>query len=92
MQCSEKIEKNLGRLKSTSLPQKIKLQKHLNADALFIAIYRKFEKIPEFRGGDIEISIPDALMSAFAMFSLKIPSLLKFNKKSKSSILYGKGE
>jgi len=64
-------------------PSKIKLRKHLNADALFVSIRREFEKIPEFRTGDIEISIPDALMSAFAMFSLKDPSLLKFDERRK---------
>jgi hypothetical protein len=50
---------------------------------LFISIRHEFEKIPEFRTGDIEISIPDALMSAFAMFSLKDPSLLKFDERRK---------
>ncbi len=64
-------------------PSKIKLRKHLNADALFISVRREFEKIPEFRTGDIEISIPDVLMSAFAMFSLKDPSLLKFDERRK---------
>jgi len=48
-----------------------------------MAIHREFEKIPEFRTGDIEISIPDALMSAFAMFSLKAPSLLNFDERRK---------
>jgi len=62
-------------------PSKIKLRKHLNADALFTAIRHEFEKIPEFRTGNIEISIRDALMSAFAMFSLKDPSLLQFDKR-----------
>ncbi|RLC29676.1 transposase [Candidatus Woesebacteria bacterium] len=64
-------------------PSKIRLRKYLNADALFMVIQREFEKIPEFRTGDIEISIPDALMSAFAMFSLKDPSLLKFDERRK---------
>ena len=50
---------------------------------MFADIRREFEKIPEFRTGDIEISISDALMSAFAMFSLKIPSLLKFDERRK---------
>ncbi len=67
--------------KGSKLPSKIKVQKHLNADALFMDIRRESEKIPEFRAGDIEISIPDALMSAFAMFSLKDPSLLKFDER-----------
>ena len=60
---------------------KIKLRRYLNADALFMDIRHEFEKIPEFRTRDIEISIPDALMSAFAMFSLKDPSLLQFDKR-----------
>ena len=63
------------------LPSKIKLRRYLNADALFMDIRHEFEKIPEFRTRDIEISIPDALMSAFAMFSLKDPSLLQFDKR-----------
>jgi hypothetical protein len=46
-------------------------------------IRREFEKIPEFRTGDIEIGIPDALMSAFAMFSLKDSSLLQFDERRK---------
>jgi len=63
------------------LPSKIKPRRYLNADALFMDIRHELEKIPEFRTGDIEISIPDALMSAFAMFSLKDPSLLQFDKR-----------
>ena len=46
-------------------------------------IRREFEKIPEFRTGNIKISISDALMSAFAMFSLKDSSLLKFDERRK---------
>ena len=65
-------------------PSKIKIRKHLNADALFGSIRSEFEKIPEFRStDDVSISIPDALMSAFAMFSLKMPSLLQFDNKRK---------
>jgi hypothetical protein len=37
-------------------PSKIRLRKYLNADALFMAIRREFEKIPEFQTEDIEIS------------------------------------
>ena len=65
------------------LPPKIKLRRYLNADALFMDIRHEFEKIPEFRTGNIEISIRDALMSAFAMFSLKDPSLLQFDERGK---------
>ena len=48
---------------------------------MFTTIHREFEKIPEFRTGDIEISISDALTAAFAVFSLKDPSLLKFDER-----------
>ena len=37
--------------------------------------------IPDYRLSDTEISLTDALMSAFAMFSLKSPSLLAFDKE-----------
>ena len=79
----EKNKKKARSSKKYEPPSKIRLRKHLNADALFMAIHREFEKIPEFRTGDIEISIPDALMSAFAMFSLKAPSLLNFDERRK---------
>ena len=40
-----------------------------------------FAHIPDHRKGDAEIPLSDALMSAFAMFSLKSPSLLAFDKE-----------
>jgi hypothetical protein len=67
--------------RSITFKRKIRLRKQLNADAMFSSIRQEFEKIPEFRTGDIDISIPDALMSAFAMFSLKDPSLLQFDRR-----------
>ena len=57
------------------------LRKHLNADALFNSLRNDFSKISDFRQGDIEISMADALMSGFAMFSLKDPSLLAFDER-----------
>ena len=57
------------------------LRKHLNADALFRGIYNDFSKVSDTRQGDIAISIADALMSGFAMFSLKDPSLLAFDER-----------
>jgi hypothetical protein len=60
---------------------KIALRKHLNADALFTRIRSEFEKIPDQRSGDVKIALPDALMSGFAMFSLKDPSLLAFDER-----------
>ncbi|HSX83423.1 MAG TPA: transposase [Candidatus Saccharimonadia bacterium] len=54
-------------------------RKHLSADALFGLVRRSFANIADDRGGDVEIPLPDALLSAFAMFSLKSPSLLAFD-------------
>lgn len=62
---------------------KIKVRKHLSADALFNTLRQSFSNIPEHRPGDIKISLPDTLMSAFAMFSLKYPSLLAFDERRK---------
>src|SRR2546428_14143924 len=56
-------------------------RKHLSADALFGLVRRGFANIPDYRLSDPDISLTDALMSAFAMFSLKLPSLLAFDKE-----------
>jgi hypothetical protein len=56
-------------------------RKPLSADALFRLVRSGFATIPDDRGGETEISLTDALMSAFAMFSLKSPSLLAFDKQ-----------
>src|SRR6266849_7900071 len=58
-----------------------KARKHLSADALFHLVRSGFATIPDPRGEDEDISFTDALMSAFAMFSLKAPSLLAFDKE-----------
>jgi len=60
-----------------------RIRKDLNADALFGTVRSAFDGVPEHRPGDIEISMGDALMSAFAMFSLKDPSLLAFEERRK---------
>src|SRR5207344_3202565 len=56
-------------------------RKHLSADALFRLVQNGFDNIPDHRLADTEIALTDALMSAFAMFSLKSPSLLAFDKE-----------
>ena len=56
-------------------------RKHLSADALFAQVRSGFANIPDYRLSEPEISLTDALMSAFAMFSLKSPSLLAFDKQ-----------
>jgi len=55
-------------------------RKHLSADALFSVVRSGFAAIPDYRLSDTDISLTDALMAAFALFSLKSPSLLAFDK------------
>lgn len=59
----------------------LKGRKHLSADALFRLVRSSFANITDDRGEEVEIPLTDALMSAFAMFSLKSPSLLAFDKQ-----------
>jgi hypothetical protein len=56
-------------------------RKPLSADALFRLVHSGFASLPDHRLDDTEIALTDALMSAFAMFSLKAPSLLAFDKE-----------
>lgn len=64
---------------------KIVVRKHLNADALFTKIRQEFEKIPDWCTSEVTISLTDALMAGFAMFSLKDPSLLAFDQRRKDA-------
>jgi Transposase DDE domain len=56
-------------------------RKDLSADALFKMLGGHFASLPDARTGEAEITLGDALMSAFAMFSLKDPSLLAFDHR-----------
>ena len=56
-------------------------RKHLSADALFGLVRSGFGTIPDYRLCDTDIAFTDTLMSAFAMFSLKSPSLLAFDQE-----------
>jgi hypothetical protein len=58
-----------------------KARKHLSADALFGLVRNGFAHIPDYRLSETDIPLADALMSAFAMFSLKAPSLLAFDQE-----------
>ena len=58
-----------------------KERKYLSADALFGLVRNGFATIPDYRPSETDISLTDALMSAFAMFSLKAPSLLAFDQE-----------
>ena len=53
--------------------------KSLSADSLFALMRSGFEQVPDQRAENAKISLPDALMSGFALFSLKDPSLLAFD-------------
>ena len=59
----------------------IKMRAHLNADALFALIRKDLQRVPDHRAANASIPLDDALMSAFAMFSLKDPSLLAFDDR-----------
>jgi len=61
-----------------------KERQHLSADALFDVVRSGFAIIPDDRRSDTDISFTEALMSAFAMFSLTSPSWLT----DKTQILY----
>jgi Transposase DDE domain len=67
-----------GFLMSIVVPR---VRKHLSADALFHLVRSGFASLPDHRLDETEISLTDVLMSAFAMFSLKAPSLLAFDKE-----------
>jgi len=55
--------------------------KVLSADGLFALVRAGFERVPDQRAENAKISLPDILMSGFAMFSLKDPSLLAFDER-----------
>jgi hypothetical protein len=67
-----------GGAMSTAAP---KGRKHLCADSLFRLLHENFANIADDCVDEVEIPLDDALMSAFAMFSLKAPSLLAFDKQ-----------
>ncbi len=51
------------------------------ADGLFGIVRTETENIADHRVQKVDINLPDAIMSAFAMFSLKEPSLLSFEER-----------
>jgi hypothetical protein len=67
-----------GGAMSTAAP---KGRKHLCADSLFRLLHENFANSADDCVDEVEIPLDDALMSAFAMFSLKAPSLLAFDKQ-----------
>ena len=64
------------------LPRRIlNVRKHLSADGLYALLRAAFRKIPDHRREGSPIPLVDTLMSAFAMFALKDPSLLAFEER-----------
>ena len=62
------------------------LRKNLSGEALHRRIANTFSEIPDHRAKTESVSIPlkDALMSGFAVFALKFPSLLQFDGQRKA--------
>jgi len=58
-----------------------KARKQLSGDSLFRLARDLFARMNDPRGHDNFITLRDALMSGFAMFSLKDPSLLAFDQR-----------
>jgi hypothetical protein len=58
-----------------------KPRKHLTADALIAELRLTFEQLPDPTPHTSATSLADALMSGFAMFALKDPSLLAFQQR-----------
>lgn len=74
----------------------MKVRKHLSADGLFKMVRKGFKKVKEPRPINVEIPLVDALMSGFALFSLKDPSLLAFDERRQAAAnlkrIYGIGQ
>jgi len=72
-----------------------KVRKQLSADALYALLGEGFARIPDHRQPTPLIPLRDALLSAFAMFSLKDPSLLAFDDRRSDAnmkALFGIGQ
>lgn len=59
----------------------LRARKYLSTDGLIRVIRDTFASVKDRRPGSVGIPLVDALMSAFAMFSLKCPSLLAFENE-----------
>ena len=62
-------------------PPASRTRKSLSADALYHVVRNAFGQLPDHRHEKATIPLADALSSAFAMFSLKDPSLLAFDQR-----------
>ena len=57
----------------------MKTRKKLSGNGLLKGMKQSFEQVKEHRIVKVKITLADNLMSGFAMFSLKDPSLLAFD-------------
>ena len=60
-----------------------RLQEKITFDALMGMMSEEFAQIPDHRRSNSSYELPDVLRSAFAMFSLKSPSLLSFREQTR---------
>ena len=58
-----------------------KLRKSLSAPGLLGTVRKVFRSVPDTRVGHSPLALADALMSGLAVFSLKYPSLLQFDRQ-----------
>ena len=68
--------------------QTIKPRKQLSSDGLIHHLRSEFEKLPDATPHPSKTSLADALMSGFAVFSLKDPSLFAFEKRRNDANLH----
>ncbi len=58
------------------------LRDEINYDGLVKELRSDFEKIPDHRAANVVHKLPDVLMSAYAIFALKYPSVLSFEDQT----------
>lgn len=75
------VKSVLKQQRASECLKKIKMRNHLNADAMFATVRQDLTLVPDHRANNSKIPVADSLMSAFAMFSLKDPSLLAFDQR-----------
>jgi hypothetical protein len=66
----------------------IKPRKHLNPDAMVRVLRSEFEQVPDPTLHSSKTSLADALMSGYAVFALKDPSLLAFEQRRNDANLH----
>jgi hypothetical protein len=60
--------------------KRLKFHRSLSIDGLLKTVRGEMKKVSEHRNGAIKYSMDDVLMSGLAVFSLKYPSLLQFDR------------